>query len=123
MRGNARAVWVYVKKVARFVFLAILALSSATIAGAMAWVALSDRNRPKELDLIAVLAITIAAIVIASFVVTFVHKSINPEASNEQNGIVLRESILRFTWLAAPIAASYGLAQVATDIVTIVFGG
>ena len=30
---------------------------------------------------------------------------------------MFREAMLRFTWLTAPIAGSYGLAQMATEIV------
>ena len=123
MREKALSVWEAVSKAAKPVAITIATLSAATIAGSVAWIALSDQNRPKHLDLIAVLAITFTAIVLASFVVALVHRAINPEATHKENGEVLRESIRRFAWLASPIAASYGLAQVATQIASIVAEG
>jgi len=120
MREKVRSVWIFIKNATKFLTFPVLAFSSATIAGGIFWIALSNQNRPKELALIAVLAITIVAVLIAAFAVALVHKVINRGATDLENGIVFRESIRRFAWLTAPIAASYGLTQVATEIANIV---
>ena len=91
-------------------------------AAAMAWLALSAQNRPKELALIAVLVITAGTVIFASLLAALVHKAVYPRADGRENAAVFRESVRRFAWLAAPIAASYGLSQVAIDIAKIAAG-
>lgn len=77
----------------------------------MGRIALPDHNRPKELGLIAVLAITLLSAIAASLITSFVHKLVNSQATNFQNATVFREPVRRFVWLSSPIAGSYGFLK------------
>ena len=99
-----------------------IAAASIVIAAAMVWLALSAQNKPKELALLGILLITAGTVIFASFVTALVHKAVYPRADGRENAAVFRESVRRFAWLAAPIAASYGLSQVAIDIAKIAAG-
>ena len=101
----------------------IAAVSTAAIFGLLLWTVLSASSQPKELELVAVLAITIAAVIIASAITAIIHEVINPAGAGAPPGTVFRESIKRYAWLAAPIASGYGIAQVISRVAEIVSGG
>ena len=107
--------------IVRFFAVGITA-AAIVIAAGIVWLALSAQNRPKELTLVAVLLITAGTVIIASLVATFAHKAVYPRADGRENAAVFRESVRRFAWLASPIAASYGISQVAIDIAKVVTG-
>ena len=89
--------------------------------GSIFWIALGS-DRPPETDLIAVLVITIAAVIIGSLATTVVYHLIgqaNPQARPE---VVFRESIKRYAWLAAPIASGYGVSQVVIRVFEMITG-
>ena len=92
------------------------------IAAGIVWLALSAQNRPKELALLGVLLITVGTVIFASLVAALAHKVVYPRADGRENAAVFRESVRRFAWLSAPIAASYGISQVAIDIAKIASG-
>ena len=101
-------------------FWGIVALSAIGSIGLLFWIALSIDTRPKEAELIAVLAITITAVIVASFLTAVIHKAVNPADESTPPGVVFRESIKRYAWLAAPIASGYGIAQVISRVAEIV---
>ena len=87
------------------------------------WIAISTDARPKEAELVGVLAITIATVIIAAFFTAVIHKVISPDSEKVPPGEVFRESIKRYAWLAAPIASGYGIAQVITRVAEIIAQG
>ena len=100
-----------------------VAVSAIGSLGLLFWITLSIGQRPKEAELIAVLAITITAVIVASFLTAVIHKAINPSDEATPPGVVFRESIKRYAWLAAPIASGYGIAQVISRVAEIVATG
>ena len=101
----------------------IAAVVMVAILGLVFGLVLSASSQPKELELVAVLAITMAAVIIASAITAFIHKAINPSDEATPPGVVFRESIKRYAWLAAPIASGYGIAQVISRVAEIVATG
>lgn len=91
--------------------------------GMMFWISL-QLNRPQELAqevaLIAVMVITMGAVIAASFSTALIHSSIGPPGSEAETGLVFRESIKRYAWVAAPIASGYGLAQIVRTVAEII---
>lgn len=91
----------------------------AMIIGVLLWIPL-QLNLPQELGLIAVMVITIGAVITASFFTALIHRSIGPPGSEAETGLVFRESIKRYAWVAAPIASGYGLAQIVRTVAEII---
>ena len=81
-------------------------LAAAAVIVTMALAIFSIEVKAPELGLIIVLAIAALFILTASFLATAVHKAVHPQSTNSENGEILREAMLRFTWLTAPIAGS-----------------
>jgi hypothetical protein len=86
----------------------------------MVWIALSIEGQPREVALVAVLAITMTSVIIAAFFTAAIHKAMNGNDDSMPPGEVFRESIKRYAWLAAPLASGYGLSQIAVRIAEII---
>ena len=119
MRNKARAMLRNLRVLPQ----AAVVVSAIGSLGLLFWIALSIDKRPKEAELIAVLAITITAVIVAAFFTAIIHKAISPSDEATPPGVVFRESIKRYAWLAAPIASGYGIAQVISRVAEIVSGG
>ena len=85
------------------------------IIGMMFWFSL-QLDPPQELALIAVLVITIGTVIIAAFITATIHRLIGPPGSEAVTGLVFRESIKRYAWVAAPIASGYGITQIVRTV-------
>ena len=83
------------------------------------WLSL-QLDPPRELELIAVMVITLGAINAAAFITAMIHRAITPAETGDSSGRVFRESIKRYAWVAAPIASGYGIAQVITQVAEII---
>lgn len=101
----------------------VVIIPMALIIGVTFWISL-QLNRPQELPqevaLIAVMVITMGMVITASFFTAWLHRSIGPPGSEAETGLVFRESIKRYAWVAAPIASGYGLAQIVRTVAEII---
>ena len=75
----------------------------------------SERWEP-EIRLALVLVGTVTVVIAASGITAWIFSRLS---SNGDSGQVLRESVVRFGWLAAPIAAGYGTARVVESVASI----
>ena len=71
---------------------------------------------PKAVELAAVPAITMGAVIIAAFSTAALHGARFRGWKDAARRVVFRESIKRYAWFAAPIASGYGISQVITKI-------
>ena len=107
------------RKIAAFLRSIAIALFFALIVGLLFWVSL-QLNPPRELALIAVLVITMGTVIIAAFITAMIHRVVGPASSSSATGLVFRESIKRYAWLAAPIAGGYGIADIVRTVAEII---
>ena len=96
-----------------FEFCVIGALGS--IVGMMFWISL-QLDPPKELALIAVLLITMGTVITAALITAMIYRLIGAPDSGATTGLVFRESIKRYAWVAAPIASGYGITQIVRTV-------
>ena len=89
-----------------FIFLTLLVL----------YVIIQEIDGPPEWALVAVLTITITAVIVGSAVSAIVYAWFNRGNEVISPATVFRESTTKFGWLASPIAAGYGLSQVISQI-------
>ena len=95
----------------------IIALCLAgVIIGMMLWIAIQLRPPQEELALIAVLVITMGTVITAAFITAMIYRLIGPPDSGAATGLVFRESIKRYAWVAAPIASGYGITQIVKTV-------
>ena len=66
-----------------------------------------------EIRLALVLVGTMIVVISASAATAWVYSRLS---SNGDSGQVLRESVVRFSWLAAPIAGGYGMARLVESL-------
>lgn len=83
------------------------------------WVSL-QLDPPRELELFATLFITMGTVITAAFITALLHRLIGPPSSAADTGLVFRESIKRYAWIAAPIASGYGIAQIVRTVAEII---
>ena len=76
------------------------------------WAALALPNQPEELELVAILIITMASIVVASATTALLYKFMSGPFPKNVPEEIFWASIRRYAWVAAPIASGYGLTQV-----------
>ena len=110
-------IWHQIRTIVAVITLLVL------IIGPLLWIPL-QLNRPQELPqevaLIVVMVITIGAVITASFFTALIHRLIGPPSSEAETGLVFRESIKRYAWVAAPIASGYGLTQIVRTVAEII---
>lgn len=97
-------------------------LPVALIISTLIWFGLR-LGAPRELALVAVLVITMGAIITAALFTALLHRLIGPPESAAETGTVFRESIKRYAWVAAPIASGYGIAQIVRTVTEIIVQG
>ena len=90
-----------------FVLVLVLAIT-----GGIFYLALSLKDHPDELGLIAVPAITMFVVIIAAAI----YKGMVQTDKEPSQGEVFRESVKRYAWLAAPIASGFGISQIIDKI-------
>ena len=83
------------------------------------WISLQF-DPPPQLALVAVLDITMGSVIGAAYLTAQVHRWIGPPGSDAETGMVFRESIKRYAWIAAPIASGYGIAQIVRTVAEVI---
>ena len=56
------------------------------------------------------------AVIVASTITTYAYGRFNPGDPRSRSEAVFRESIKRFAFIAAPIAAGYGIPQIISEL-------
>lgn len=103
-------------------FIAVALSIAVVLVVSIFWISL-QLNPRREAELIATLLITMGAIIVAASVTALIHALINRVLGQPvtafETGLVFRESIKRYAWIAAPIASGYGIAQIVRTVAEI----
>ena len=104
-----------------FVAVGSASVTVVLVIATLFWVSL-QLNPPRVADLIATLFITMGAIIAAAAVTALIHALINRVLGQPatETGLVFRESIKRYAWIAAPIASGYGIAQIVRTVAEVI---
>ena len=105
---------------AQGVYTVAVALLFAGMLVVLILVAVSLPGQPDELGLVAVLAITMASVIVASLVTALLYRLVAGEHLANSSAEIFWASIKRYGFIASPIATGYGLSQIIERVAEIV---